>query len=87
MVRTSQKLFPAKVRKGLPERVIHNIRVVQFRLDPLKMNQNYDTTFLPILGKDDPLAIKMILGLVLWNSVLSVVLFYQTIKNCRRQNM
>ena len=29
----------------------------------------------------------MILGLVLWNSVLSVVFFYKTIKNCRRQNM
>ena len=59
MVRTSQKLFPAKVRKGFPEKMIHNIRVVQFRLDPQKMSQNYETRYLPVLGKGDPLAIKM----------------------------
>ena len=59
MVRTSQKLFPAKVRKGFPEKMIHNIRVVQFRLDPQKMSEHYDTRYLPVLGKGDPLAIKM----------------------------
>ena len=29
----------------------------------------------------------MILGLVLWNSLLTVVIFYKTLKNCRRQNL
>ena len=37
MIRTSQKLFPAKMRKGFPEKMIHNIRLVEFRLDPQKM--------------------------------------------------
>ena len=59
MIRTSQKLFPAKMRKGFPEKMVHNIRVVQFRLDPQKMREHYDTRYLPILGKGDPLAIKM----------------------------
>ena len=31
----------------------------------------------------------MILGLVLWNSLLSVIIFYKTLKSfqCRRQNL
>ena len=29
----------------------------------------------------------MILGLVLWNSLLTVVIFYKTLKNCKRQNL
>ena len=29
----------------------------------------------------------MILGLVLWNSLLTVVIFYKTLKNCKRQNI
>ena len=40
MIRTSQKLFPAIMRKGLPEKMVHNIRVVQFRLDPQKMREH-----------------------------------------------
>ena len=59
MIRTSQKLFPAKMRKGFPEKMVHSIRLVEFRLDPQKMLEHYNTKFLPILGKGDPLAIKL----------------------------
>ena len=59
MIRTSQKLFPAKMRKEFPEKMVHNIRLVEFRLDPQKMLEHYKTKFLPILGKGDPLAIKL----------------------------
>ena len=56
MIRTSQKLYPAKMRKGFPEKIIHNIRLIQFRMDPQKMLEHYNTRYLPILGKRDPLA-------------------------------
>ena len=43
MSRTSQKFFPAKMRKGLPEKNIYNIRLVEFRLDSEKMVECYNT--------------------------------------------
>ena len=39
--------------------MVHSIRLVEFRLDPQKMLEHYNTKFLPILGKGDPLAIKL----------------------------
>ena len=59
LITTSQKFFQAKRRKGLPEKEIFKIRVVEFRIDPDKMVQYYNTKFLPILGKNDPLALKL----------------------------
>ena len=47
------------MRKGFPEKMVHSIRLVEFRLDPQKMLEHYNTKFLPILGKGDPLAIKL----------------------------
>ena len=59
LIRTSQKFFPAKKRKGLFERKICNIRLGEFRIDPNKMMQDYNTKFLPILGRDEPLVLKL----------------------------
>ena len=73
MIRTSQKLFPAKMRKGFPEKMVHNIRVVQFRLDPQKMLEHYNTKFLPILSKGDPLAIKLTRDNHVENSLLQEI--------------
>ena len=54
LIRTSQKFFPVKKRKGLPEREIYNIRLAELRIDPDKMIKLCNKKFLPILGKDDP---------------------------------
>ena len=47
------------MRKGFPEKMIHSIKLVEFRLDPQKMLEHYNTKFLPILDKGDPLVIKL----------------------------
>ena len=58
-IRSSQKFFPTKKRKGLPEREIYNIRLAELKIDPDKMMKLYNTNFLPILSKDDPPALKL----------------------------
>jgi len=59
LIRTSQKFYPAKKRKGLLEREIYNMRLAEFRIDLNKMMQHYNTKSLAILGKHDPLALKL----------------------------
>ena len=43
----------------MPEKEIYKIRLVEFRLDPEKMVECYNTRYLPILGKNDPLALRL----------------------------
>ena len=41
MIKASQNLFPAMMRKGFPEKIVHSIRLVEFKLDPQKMLEHY----------------------------------------------
>ena len=45
LIRTSQKFFPATRRKWLPEKEIYKIRLVEFRIDPEKMVEFYNTRY------------------------------------------
>ena len=51
LIRTSQKFFPTKKRKGLSKREIYKIRVAEFRIDHDKMMQHYNTRVDPLLLK------------------------------------
>ena len=73
LIRTSQKFFPAKKRKGLLEREIYNIRLAELRIDPEKVMKLYYSKFLPILGKDDPLVLKLTRDQHMQNSFLDKI--------------
>ena len=73
LIRSSQKHYPAKIRKGLLEKQIYGIRLEIFRIDPDKMMKKYNTRFLPILGKQDPLALKLVRDHHVENSFLDKV--------------
>ena len=60
MVRASQKYYPRKKRKAILEKEMYGIRLAVLRLGPNKMLKNYNAKFLPLLGKDDPLALKLV---------------------------
>ena len=51
-IRSSRKYYPVK-------KMIYKIRMAVFSIDPDKMLRNCNTRFLPILGKEDPLALKL----------------------------
>ena len=59
LVRSSQKHFPVKHRKGILEKPQFGIRMAVFRLDQDTMLRKYNINFMPIFGKDDPLPLKL----------------------------
>ena len=60
LIRTGQKYFPAKQRKEIREKIHQGIRVVIMRFDDDIMVRGLDSKLLPILGKEDPLSLKLI---------------------------